>query len=1435
VVTGEVFADRYQVLTTVSRTANASVLRAIDRRHDRPVALKVHECTDAAQREALLAEARVLLGLEPHPGLPTVRDDFFVDARYVVVMDWVEGTDLGRLLAERGEPGLPRSVVVDCVSQVAAGLDHLHHHDPPVVHGDVKPANVIRSAAGRITLVDFGIASAGRARRRAGTRGYIAPEVAADGQLTPAADVYGLAATAVALLTGRPPGGTAPQWEGIDPAEVGPLARALRRALATDPARRPRSAGELAERLRAGRFDSLPSGVVTFMAIDVADAAALWDARSDVMATAVDRLDDVVADVVDRHGGRLVGSGGRDAWLAVFAEASAAAHAASTAHQRVAMERWPGTLPLRVRVVLHSGEAELRDGDYHGRTVHLAGRLLTVVPAGRTVVSQTTADLLADRLPAGAALIALDAPAAAAGNATGGRLFGLVDREADRFVFGTVQSGERAADVVWLLCTDVEGSTQLLQRSPERYRSAMDRYRRVLAETCTEFGGTLLSSVEDTAALALPGPREALAAALAAQRSFESAPRGVASGRVRIGIDVEQSTDAALPVSTATAQAVCRAGHGGQVLMTEAARALAATELAAGADLLDLGLHRLSDLAQPHRLYQLKHPELAADFPPLRSLDNRPHNLPVLLTRFIGRRDEIARLIELLDANRLCTITGTGGAGKTRLALQVATEELVSFPDGVWLVDLAGVPDGEMVASTVAIEVGVREGGSGTYAAPRGRATRSTAERLVDHLEFRRALIVLDNCEHVIDACAQLVDVLLRRCRRVQILATSREILGLAAEQTFRLGPLELPPPAAAPATVRQCASVQLFSDRAMLRRPDLTFGDDELAAIASICQRVDGIPFAIELAAARVNVLAVTEIAATLGENLGVLSGGSRTVTARQPTLQAMIEWSDSLLSDQERKLLRRLSVFAGGFSLDAATHVCAGDGIASSDVLDLLAALVDKSLLETEPAASRFRLLEVTRQYASERLVQAGEDAAVRAAHLAWYRTLADRADEALTGADQARWLDLLDADHENLLVALASGREGADGDDARLATALSQFWLIRGQLTEGRAWLEAAVARYLPPDSLRVKTLWSLGHLACFAGDYDRARDVADEARQLARRLDSRRWEARADMLLGLAASGSARPMEAEQRHRAAAEGARTAGDQWCYACALNNLGNVLALEGASTAARESYEESLALRRHDGDTWGMSWVLFRLGLLASWESRYGEATALLEEALQRSTTIRFGQGILLAQLGLGENLYLSGDDRGAARRYADALHTARALDENTGAGVALAGLARVALGAGDVNSAARWLDEPEADVAGDPERALATRAALLGARAAVATASGENQRAESLHLEALRLRHSLGDKRATCEELEAVAIAALGQGGDSRAATLLATAAQWRTEIGFPIPTRQSADVDDAIQVLSTGDAAWPSGRALGLDDAVTLALDAVTDPR
>ena len=359
-----------------------------------------------------------------------------------------------------------------------------------------------------------------------------------------------------------------------------------------------------------------------------------------------------------------------------------------------------------------------------------------------------------------------------------------------------------------------------------------------------------------------------------------------------------------------------------------------------------------------------------------------------------------------------------------------------------------------------------------------------------------------------------------------------------------------------------------------------------------------------------------------------------------------------------------------------------------------------------------------------------------------------------------------------------------------------------------------------------------MWALGLLECFAGDYDRAVEVADEARTLARRLDSRQWEGRAELLLGLAASGHNRPADAEQRHRAAVDGARAAGDRWCYAFALTNLGNVLALQGATGASRESYEESLAVRRQSGDEWGMSWALFRLGVLATWEGRFAEATAMLDESLQRSTAIRFGQGSLLALLGLGEALHAGGHHGDAGARFADALATARELEEDTGAGVALAGLASVAVAVGDLDGAARWLAEPEADPADDAQRAVATRAALLRGRAALALARGDDQTAAALHVEALRRRQLLGDNRAIVEELEALAIIAVRRGDSRRAATLLGATDRWRSATGLPVAPRdepaRAAAVGALADVGAALDEAWQTGRGLSVDEAVSLAL-------
>ena len=1004
---------------------------------------------------------------------------------------------------------------------------------------------------------------------------------------------------------------------------------------------------------------------------------------------------------------------------------------------------------------------------------------------------------------------------------------------------GPTPVGDARPPLVWLLCADIEKSSVLFQRSPDRYAAAIDEYEGVIGETCTRLGGTLVSTVDDTAVMWLPGPDSATEAALAIEGAFGSARSGSDPFRVRIGIHAEHagaSSTQISPVTTGAAVAVCLAGHGGQVLVSEAAEPMMAASLAAGFSLIDLGAFRLTDLRGPQRLYQLVHASLdQQEFPPPYSLDSRPHNLPERFTKFIGRGTEIEHLRQLITDNRLCTVTGSGGAGKTRLALHVAAQALESFPGGLWFADLSEVTDGDLVASAVSAALGIQQGGSGTYAAPDHHEEIGQTEHIVDHLQHRKALLVLDRCEHVLDAVARLADELLRECAAVRILVTSRESLRLPGEAVFHLGPLDLPSRWASLAELRQYASVRLFVDRAMLQDPDLVLSDDALRQVASICQRLDGIPFAIELAAARVKVLAIAQIAAML-DDLMADREVPRGASSHQATLRATIEWSYELLDERQQTLLRRLSVFAGGFTLDAAKHVCTGQGLTDGEVLGLLTDLVAKSLVEPEahPTVNRYRLLETTRQYAIERLVEAEEATAVRAAHLDWFLTLAGRAAIELTGPRQHELLDLLEADHENLRAAFDAAKARQSDDELRLAASLGQFWLVRGLISEGQAWLDEALDGSAGTSTLlRAEALCAAGMLACFAGDFGNATRRASEALTVARDLDSRRWQGHALSLLGLVASGDGRHDEAEQFHAEAISSSRDTGDWWLTAFALTNLGNVLALRGATVEARTRYEESIDLRREHGDTWGLVWGLFRLGTLTTWEGAHEHATVLLEESLQKSRLLGFRQGTLLALLGLGEAFHVSGDQLKAGARYAEALSTARQLEEPTVACLALVGLADVALAKGSVLDAVTYLTEEETI---DAERSHATLAALRRSRARLAAAQGNDVAAEQEHREALLLLQQGGDRRGLVEQLEELALVAFRVGQPIRSASLMAAAQGARARMGLPVPAVDRDRVEAVVDRLEASPddevrAAWMAGSTLDLDEAASLATVSV----
>jgi predicted ATPase len=1409
----DVIASRYEVLSEVDTGGQGRLLQALDRRHQRLVAIKLLTSRKGGTVADLVAEAGVLLRLRPHVGIPVIREDFFLEDQYAIVMDWVAGRDLGRVLVTQGDPGLPFTTALNYIEHAAAALDHLHQHDPPVIHGDVKPTNLILTPEDRIVLVDFGIASFGSESRRAGSRGFVAPEIAAGESVTPATDIYSLAATAVALLTGAPPAPDT-EWGGTEPEIDRRIIRSLRRALSIDPERRPSTAGELAERLRAGRA-ALPSGIVTFLGTDVSNAPTLWVTNSEAMTEVCDRLGDLVCEIVESHGGHVVKSTGEDvSTLSVFTEASSAVAAALALHRCVGDASWPPGFDISLRVALRTGEAQLRDGGYVGATVNRVASLRQSCPLAGTVACQTTVDLVGHRLPDGH-LLEVASLGDAAEPDQQERVYTLTKARPrtsiDRL---TTQIG------VWLMATDIEASTSVLEVSGDRYRALIESYRKRLQALSDAEGASLLSLVDDTAVLAFSTASQAIASALDLLTD-----EGCEGPKIRVGIHLEAERDDPWAIDTVTSAgvlAVCRAGHGGQVLVSDIARPL--LQAIPDVKLVDVGVHRLSDLSQPQRLFQAVHPRLGTDSRPPRSLDTRANNLPIQLTRFVGRRAEVEHVADLVLENRLCTITGTGGAGKTRLALQVAGEVLASFRDGVWFVELSGV-EGRHAAAVVATAVGVREGGSGTFAAPGRRGRRSAVDRLIDHLEDRAALLVLDGCEHMLDACRDLANQILRAAPRVTVLVTSRALLELHGEATFRLGPLSVPSPEATPEEARQSASVCLFVDRASLRRPDLVMDDVATEAVATICRQVEGIPLAIELAAARVTVLALPKLASMLEDRLGLLADNSPAVVARQATLRATIEWSEATLSEQERILFRRLAVFAGGFGLDAAQQVCSGRGLEQFEVLDVLASLVDKSLIETDASSAdvRYRLLDATRQFAAERCSEASEELPTRTAHVAWCLGLAERAEEELSGPRQAECLQELDRDYENLCAAMRTAVAGAAPDDLRIAAALGHYWLVRGLVSEGSSWLASALERReQAPAPLLAKALCAAAVLACFAGNYSVAEELASRTLAISSQLIGQRWRGRALGLLGLAHSGEGRVELALQRQLEAIDVERQSDDPWGTAFAINNAANLLALQGAGGAAYQYYEEALRIRRAREDTWGVSWTLFRLGSLVAWRGDFEHAIELLTESLAAARSLRYGQGTLLAVLGLAEAHELRGASDDAQQHYRDALSSARELEEPTAACLALAGLAAVAVARGDRAAAETALTAD--DFRDDPS--LVTRAALLRGRAQLAELDGDLATAEAWHREALLVRRELGDYRAVVEELEALGCIAYIVGASHRAAILLGAATAQRAEMGYPVPPRYREAVTSTYGKVAPDD---PSrDQRMNLQEAFRVAI-------
>jgi predicted ATPase/DNA-binding NarL/FixJ family response regulator len=602
------------------------------------------------------------------------------------------------------------------------------------------------------------------------------------------------------------------------------------------------------------------------------------------------------------------------------------------------------------------------------------------------------------------------------------------------------------------------------------------------------------------------------------------------------------------------------------------------------------------------------------------------HNLPSQLNRFVGREPEVNQGHELMGSTRLLTITGAGGCGKTRLALEIALRALDDYTDGIWLAELAPIADPGILAQRLLTVLMVPDVSGGP-----------PLHVLAEHLRDKRMLLVLDNCEHIVDACAVVAQSLLAGCPNLHILATSREALGIPGEVIWRVPSLRLPEAGQRLdlESLAGCEAVSLFIDRARAVEPDFALTTGNADAVAQICARLDGIPLAIELAAARVRLIPVDQILGRLNDRFRLLTGGNRTALPRQQTLRASMEWSYDLLTDTEQVMLRRLSIFIGSFALDAVERVCSGDGLKAVAALDVLGRLADKSVLIAEKGdagLARFRLLETLRQYGHERLVEAGEVESIERSHCDYYFALSEAADAGMHSAGQAAWLERLDEEHDNLGRALSWCVEHDQQRALLLAAALSDFWLERGYLSEGRSWLEAALASGMGDPVNRARSLMVAGNLAYHQADYRAATSRFDESLAIWRHVGDHRGEGWALIALGMVAHGKA---DLEGCRASVEEGlslCREAKDADGIGRALFQLGLVAAQQGKVEEAERLGEEALALSRQTGDLIALSRALHSLAVVAYLRHNRANLRALSEEGIVVSRNLRTPTGIAL-----------------------------------------------------------------------------------------------------------------------------------------------------------------------------------------------------------
>ena len=803
--------------------------------------------------------------------------------------------------------------------------------------------------------------------------------------------------------------------------------------------------------------------------------------------------------------------------------------------------------------------------------------------------------------------------------------------------------------ILTLLFTDIEGSTEKWEQEPERMAHALARHDVLLRAAVEAHRGRVIKTTGDGIYAAFAHAVDCVETAIAIQQSVAdpAATAGMPLS-VRCGLHAGPALERDNDFFGSTINRAARImglAYGGQVLASQALADLVADRLSVETSLRDLGDVRLKGMASTEHVYQVVHPSLRQEFPALRSLEATPNNLPQNLSSFVGREREIGEAEVLLEGARLLTLLGMGGLGKTRLSLRIAGEVLDSYRDGAWFVDLAPIRDPSIMVSETAKVLGVRE-----------EPGRLFIETLCAHLKPRNLLLILDNCEHLIDPAAELIHAILRAAPEVRIIATSREALRVPGEQRYTVPPLPVPNRSDGIEALSRSTAVRLFVERAKLHRPTFALTEQEAPAVAELVARLEGIPLALELAAARVGALTVADINVRLKDRYRLLTGGGRVLLERQQTLRALVDWSHDLLQEREQVLLSRLAVFAGGFELEAAEGICGADPLTPEDVLDLLTSLVEKSLVLAEERAvgTRYRLLETIRDYAREKLIQRDELAATAARHCNHYFVMAKAANKGLEGHEQAEWVRRVESELDNLRAAIALALEG--GVDpfiaVKLEVAMQGFWMLRGHATEGRKYVRAALA--LPAveasDLAQAHALYVGAALANSQSDHAEARGMLERSLVLRRRLGN--------------------PVE--------------------IAATLSTLSSVRLHEGDATQARAFEEEALAIFRTLGDRMGEAIGLGHLGEIDRELADHETARRHFEECLVIARAITNAELEGECERMLGRIALEEGDLLTARLRLARSLEVCSCGEDKRGEATALWWLGKTDIVEGNADSA-------------------------------------------------------------------------------------------------------------------------------------------------